>query len=81
MGCVRVGSQMIVVGGNDNPVWNKEDPFKQGLGVLSLNTLEWKEGFEAHSTKYQGPRVVRDWYDERYVGFGGSQEFCCRMED
>lgn len=63
--CARHGSQMIVVGGNDNPVWNKKDPFPQGLGIFSLNTLAWEDGFEAESAKYQGPKAVRDWYDAR----------------
>jgi hypothetical protein len=58
---------MVVVGGNDNPVWNKEDPFPKGLGIFSLNTLEWKDSFEADSATYQGPSVVREWYDERLV--------------
>lgn len=65
--CARVGSQMIVVGGNDNPVWNKKDPFPKGLGIFSLNSLEWKDTFEADAAKYQSPSVVRTWYNERLV--------------
>ncbi|KAH8169147.1 kelch motif domain-containing protein [Sarocladium implicatum] len=65
--CVRVGSQMIVVGGikgdtiqsSDEP-----DPFPQGLGVLDLNTGRWKSGFSANSPSYEGPRVIRDWYKD-----------------
>lgn len=67
--CVRVGSQMIVVGGIKGDTLrstpDEPDLFPQGLGILDLNTGTWKSEFSAKSPSYEGPRVIRDWYKEQ----------------
>lgn len=65
--CVVVGSQMVVVGGFREPLWQKSDHFENGIGVLDLNSLTWKDSFTADSASYEGPTAVRAWYRDRYV--------------
>lgn len=64
--CVQIGSQMVIIGGgNKRKWWESTDSFDRGLGVLDLNTISWKSGFEAKSDEYEGPAPVREWYDKK----------------
>ncbi|ETS81449.1 hypothetical protein PFICI_06451 [Pestalotiopsis fici W106-1] len=67
--CVIIGSQLVSVGGlgagvrfNESVQFNDRDEWRQGLGVLDLASMTWADGFNANSTAYESPQVVKDWY-------------------
>ncbi|KAF7556290.1 hypothetical protein G7Z17_g1488 [Cylindrodendrum hubeiense] len=63
--CALVGrSQMVVVGGLTMQFeWQEPDPWKQGLGILDLNALEWSDRYNVDSSDYTSPVIVLDWYE------------------
>lgn len=62
--CAVVGnSQLLTWGGLPWGDWQNtylvSDPFKQGLGIFDLNTLEWASGYNASAAPYRAhPKVV-----------------------
>jgi hypothetical protein len=66
--CVLAGNrQMIVVGGND-PVksftasYQDVDPWTNGIGVIDVSALSWKDSFDPDAQAYASPDVVTSWY-------------------
>lgn len=63
--CARVGkSQMISIGGRDKGVdWvqGKAD-FQDTVNILDLNTMTWKDEYDADADEYDSPKLVKDWY-------------------
>ncbi|KAK7911130.1 Kelch repeat-containing protein [Apiospora marii] len=62
------GRQMVVVGGanNDLPFYNKfrdPDPWPNGINVLDLTDLQWKEQYDHAAAAYEPPAMVKDWYN------------------
>lgn len=58
--------QMIVVGGtgtaDPNDHYTRRDVWSQGLGVLDLPSLSWKDRYDADAGPYEPPQAVADWY-------------------
>lgn len=55
---------MISIGGRDKDVdWvqGKAD-FQDTVNILDLNTMGWKDEYDADADDYESPQVVRDWY-------------------
>ena len=59
---------MLSVGGTNGALGtvgslSEPDPWKQGLGILGLTDLTWKDRYDAAETAdYTPPQIVRDWY-------------------
>lgn len=85
-GCAVVGkSQFLTWGGID---WGSEleqvsspDPFPQGLGILDLNALEWKDEYRADAAAYTAhSRIVAErasptsWTSDEVSGFFNANE-------
>ena len=65
--CASAGnSQMIVVGGQDISRWETTDKWAQGLGIFDMNSLQWKDSYDADAGAYESPGIVRDWYANGY---------------
>ena len=65
--CASAGnSQMIVVGGMDISRWETTDKWEQGLGIFDMNSLQWKDSYDADAGAYESPGIVRDWYANGY---------------
>ncbi|KAJ3544351.1 hypothetical protein NM208_g3099 [Fusarium decemcellulare] len=57
--------QMLVLGGIlEVDKWQVEDPWHQGLGILDLPTLSWKDSYDPDLGEYSTPPEVQDWYHE-----------------
>lgn len=55
---------MISIGGRDNDVaWvqGKAD-FQDTVNILDLNTMTWKDEYDADADEYDSPTLVKDWY-------------------
>lgn len=63
--CIRVGSQMVIVGGVGPGPFEERDDFTRGIGILDLNTFEWKDEFEPDPAPYTGLQAIDDWYEEK----------------
>ena len=37
-----------------------QDPWPQGLGILDLTELRWKESYDANAATYETPKIVKD---------------------
>ncbi|KAG8158440.1 hypothetical protein KVR01_011562 [Diaporthe batatas] len=58
--------QMLVVGGtgtgNVSGRFTRPDVWAQGIGVLDLPSLSWKDRYDADAGPYEPPQAVADWY-------------------
>lgn len=61
--------QMLVVGGTGAGGGNFTIPdvWSQGLGVLDLPSLSWKNQYDADAGPYEPPQAIADWYLNGYV--------------
>lgn len=70
MSCVVAGRrQMITVGGVEprslqGKLMENPDTFNQGIGVLDLTSLEWKDEYDSSAAAYESSDVVKSWYNE-----------------
>jgi hypothetical protein len=66
--CVLVGKrQMLSIGGTDGSLGfpgslTNKDPWKQGLGVFDLTSLQWTSRYDPDPPNYESPAMVKDWY-------------------
>lgn len=68
--CVTAGKgrrQMIAVGGVRPEfrwprIWTDRDSLPQGIGVLDMTSLTWRDSFDASLPEYEQPDVVKQWY-------------------
>lgn len=53
---------MIVTGGLAAISLSKQptDPWRQGLGIFDLTTLEWKSSYDPSAEPYQSPRMIKE---------------------
>jgi hypothetical protein len=56
---------MLSVGGVEEEWdWKSPDPWSWSVGVLDMNKLEWKDGYDAEASGYEAARAVRQWYGD-----------------
>jgi hypothetical protein len=64
-------NQAICIGGVNPeapvPLWNNTDEWAQGVNVLDMNKLVWKDRYEANAAAYAAPEIVRREYNAGWV--------------
>ncbi|KAK1753565.1 kelch repeat-containing protein [Echria macrotheca] len=72
--CALVGrSQMLSIGGTDafagfpNSLLDR-DPWQNGLGILDLPPMAWKNSYDADAAPYDSPVIVKQWYSQGGLG-------------
>uniref|UniRef100_A0A8H7TWG5 Kelch repeat protein n=1 Tax=Bionectria ochroleuca TaxID=29856 RepID=A0A8H7TWG5_BIOOC len=61
--CVTRKNQMISVGGARSFFnFSDPDPWGNGLGILDLTELKWKNDYNASAPEYDSPDVIKEWY-------------------
>ena len=63
---------MVIVGGLQDD-WNYDDPLKNGIGLIDLQSLEFLDSYDASAAAYESPSIVSAWYDD------GSVERACEI--
>jgi len=64
---------MIVVGGKGfeatwfPPNGPPTDPWAQGLGILDLPSLSWRDHYDPNAGPYDSPDMVKEFYNKGYV--------------
>ncbi|CAG9989378.1 unnamed protein product [Clonostachys byssicola] len=63
--CAVAGkSQMIAVGGGlSAKMYDQEDPWPNAINVFDMNTLQWKDKYDADAPDYDSPEVIKNWYN------------------
>jgi hypothetical protein len=64
--CAVAGkSQMIAVGGGlSAKMYDQEDPWPNAINVFDMNTLQWKDKYDADAPDYDSPEVIKNWYNK-----------------
>ncbi|KAL8707721.1 MAG: hypothetical protein Q9220_007301 [cf. Caloplaca sp. 1 TL-2023] len=61
--CTPHNSQMLAIGGlspNIDGVNETKDPWPQGIGILDLNSMEWKDSYDSKAGSYETPKQIKD---------------------
>lgn len=61
-----------MIGGYDGDVTNP-DPAPNGLLLFDMNTLAWKDSYDADAGDYTRAKTISDWYSKGY----GHSLSCC----
>ena len=68
--CVNVGgnSQLVSLGGHLYNItgedWDTKDLYPLSLGIFDLNTLEWKDSYDADADEYRTHENITSWYED-----------------
>lgn len=69
--CVSVKSTLLSFGGirirsafDDDETWTNRDPFPRGIGIFDMNTLEWRDSYDADAGNYTTSGRIKSWYNE-----------------
>jgi hypothetical protein len=67
--CNIAGNRQMVVTGGLNPAspnqqeqFTAPDPWRRGIGVFDMTTLQWKDSYDAEAEPYVTPEVIKSWY-------------------
>lgn len=72
--CVAVKSSLLSFGGiefvneggasnNEAEAWKTKDAFSRGIGIFDMNTLEWRESYNADAPDYRTHDRIKSWYE------------------
>ena len=64
---------MMTIGGinaalTGEKMWGGGDTTVRGIAFYDVTELAWTNTFSPRAPRYNRPAVVRNWYEEKYVG-------------